>query len=214
MTNVVLTTIGNNVITGERSNKREKFMPELVHTKGTPEFRQQLDKRRRIPGEPKKGFEATQMWDRYQEIARRVVVGQSNVEIANDLGVTPQMVSYVRNSDIIKQQIGNLQEQANDDAVSVSKRIKSLAPHALKLLEEIIVEGKVASETIPAKLRAHHAEKVLDRAGHMPPKEIRSLNLHGHYTPDELEALKQRATQSAQGAGILDVEYKEVNESE
>lgn len=175
---------------------------EVVHTKGSPEFRQELnqaemaqvlDKRRRIPGQPKKSWEATQLWDRYQEIARRIVLGQKQVQIAEDLGVTPEMVSYVRNSPIVKDQIANLQEKANEETVNIASRIKSLAPHAIEVLEDVIKTGEVSGERIPAKLRAHHAEKLLDRAGYAPPKEIRALNLSGHFTVDEIEEIKKRA---------------------
>ena len=177
----------------------EEVKEEIVHTRGTPEFRQEemVDKRRRIPGEPKKSFEATQMWDRYHEIARRVTLGQKNTEIANALGVTPEMVSYVRNSPLVQEKITELQVRADNETVDVSKRIKNLAPHAIKLLEDLIVSGKIENEKIPARIRLKHAESVLDRAGHAAPKEVRSLNLHGHYTSEELEEIKARARNSA-----------------
>jgi hypothetical protein len=67
----------------------------------------------------------------------------------------------------------------------------------LDLLEDLIVKGKVDNETVPAKVRAQHAENLLDRAGYSPPKEIRSMNLHGHFTSDDIEALKKRAVMAA-----------------
>lgn len=168
---------------------------QIVHTKGTPEFREQLDKRRRLPGVPKKSYEPTQMWDRYQEISRRVLLGQKNVQIANDMNLTPEAVSYIRNSEIVKERTEKLQARADDSAVDVSTRIKHLAPKALDVLEDLI-NGKVAGESIPAKLRAHHAEKLLDRAGHAAPKEVRSFNLHGHYTSEDIQNIKQRALEA------------------
>jgi hypothetical protein len=173
---------------------------EVVHTRGTPEF---LDRRRRMPDKPKKSFEATQMWDIYQEIARRIVVGQKNVEIANDLGVSSAMVSYVRNSPIVQEKISGLQERADIEATNIAGRIKAIAPDALNLLEQIIKDGKVDNEKIPAAIRAKHAENLLDRAGHSPPKEIRSLNLHGHFTLEEVEAMKQRALSKASNREVV-----------
>ena len=175
----------------------------VVSTRGTEEDFETRDKRRRIPGQPKKSFEATQMWDSYQEIARRIVIGQMNTEIANDLGVTPQMVSYVRNSPIVMEKIDTLQTAADGDTVNIASRIKSLAPHAMKVIEDLIITGQVGTEKIPAKLRANHAEKLLDRAGHAAPREVRSLNLTGHYTSDELEEIKARARNAATASSIV-----------
>lgn len=175
---------------------------DIVHTRGTPEFHSQ-DGRRRQVDQPKKVFEATQMWDIYQEIARRIVLGQKNVEIANDLGVTPAMISYVRNSPIVQERINKLQAAADGDAVSVSRRIKALAPQALDLIEQLIVKGKVEQETIPAKVRAEFAKDMLDRAGHGAVKEIKASHLHGHFTSDDIEKLKARALGGAIEAAVI-----------
>lgn len=174
---------------------------EVVHTRGTPEFRD--DKRRRIPGQPKKGFEATQMWDLYQEVARRIVLGQKNVEISNDLGITPQTVSYVRNSPIVQDKITKLHASSDLETTNIAHRIKMIAPQALDLLESLIITGKVGNEVVPAKVRADHAESMLDRAGYVPPREIRALNLHGHFTSDDIEKLKARALSGAIEAAII-----------
>ena len=178
-------------------------MEEVVYTKGTPEFREVLDKRRRISDEPRKSFEATQLWDRYQEIARRIVLGQKNVDIANDLGVTPTMVSLVKNSPLVKDHIASLQEKADEEAINISARIKELAPKALQVLEDIVVRGQLSGEAVPARIRGQHAENLLDRAGHAAPKEVRSLNLHGHYTSEDIEKIKQRALSRASGQTIV-----------
>lgn len=178
----------------------DQSVEEVIHTRGTPEFH---DKRRRLPDQPKKGFEATKMWDAYQEIARRIVLGQKNVEIANDMGVTAVMVSYVRNSPIVQEQITKLHGEANRETTSIAQRIKSMAPQALSLLEDLIVKGKVDNETIPVKIRAQHAESLLDRAGYAPPKEIRSMNLHGHFTPEDIEKIKARAVNAASSCIVL-----------
>lgn len=168
---------------------------QVVHTRGTPDLR--VDKRRRIPGQPKKGFEVSQMLDIYQEVIRRIVIGQKNVAIANELGITPQTVSYIRNSEIVQAKLGVMHAAADHETISVAARIKELAPEALKIVETLVVDGKLDGEKIPAKLRAHHAESLLDRAGYAPAREVRSMNLHGHYTKDDIEALKKRARENA-----------------
>jgi hypothetical protein len=71
------------------------------------------------------------------------------------------------------------------------------------LLEDLIVKGKVDNEAVPAKVRAAHAENLLDRAGYSPPREIRSMNLHGHFTSEDIEALKKRAVNAASDVIVI-----------
>ena len=181
---------------------------ELVPTKGSLDFCEETalemqDQRRRLPSAPKKGFEPTQMWAIYEDITRRIFLGQKSVAIANDLDITPQMVSYVRNSEMVQEKLAIMQLAADKDAVSVQNRIKELAPKALELLEDAISEGKIGTETIPAQLRLGHAEKLLDRAGYAAPKETRNLNLHGHFTTEDIENIKERAIDRAVEAAIV-----------
>ena len=184
----------------------------IVHTKGTPEFRDHLDKRRLAPGAPRKSFEATQMWDNYQEVIRRVVLGQKNVDIARDLNLAPETVSYIKNSPLVQERIQTLQAQADADTVTMATRIKELAPIALGLIESSIKSGQVGTEKIPALKRIEHANGILDRAGFSPPKEIRSHILHGHYTAEDLQRIKERAKLSAGTLIVEDTEYEEVQQ--
>ena len=181
---------------------------EIVPTKGSEDFCEtsagkMLDQRRRTANAPKKGFEPVQMWDRYQEIARRIFLGQKNVAIANDLDLTPQTVSYVRNSEMVQEKLKGMQLAADKDAVNIQSRIKELAPAALELMESAIKTGKVGQETIPAALRLSSAEKLMDRAGHAAPKEVRNLNLHGHFTSEDIEGIKARAVNRAIDSAIV-----------
>lgn len=190
----------------------------IIQTKGSEPFSKEqaikmLDKRRRTPGQPKKGFEPTQMWDLYQEIARRVFLGQKNVTIASDLDITPATVSYVRNSEMVQAKLENMHMVANADAVAIQTRIKEIAPKALKLLEQVI-DGRVGQETIPAALRANHAEKLLDRAGYAPPKEIRSLHAHQHFNNEDIANIKERAKKGAASIIVEEAEFTTINPEE
>lgn len=186
---------------------------QIVETRGTQEYRDELDRRRRKNGVPKKSFEPTQMWDRYQEVARRIVLGQKNIEIANDMNLAAETVSYIRNSEIVQAQLKKLQARADESTVDVTARIKSMAPTALSVLENMI-NGKLDGETIPAKTRAFHAEKLLDRAGFAAPKEVRNLNLHGHYTAEDIKRIKERALNAAGNSNIIAVDPDEIEEGD
>lgn len=178
---------------------------EVLETRGSRNT--SVDGRRRIPGAPKKCFVVTEMWDRHHEIARRIVLGANNIEIANALNVTPTLVSNVRNSPVVQEKIKLLSGARDAETVDIAAQIAKIAPKALTLLGAMI-EGKVGEEKIPAKLRAHHAEKMLDRAGHGAPKIIQGKVLHGHFTAEDLDEIKDRAARLgvANGSVVEDAE--------
>ena len=46
--------------------------------------------------------------DSHREIARLLVMGLNNKDIAEELGVTPEMVSYTINSPVVMREIENM----------------------------------------------------------------------------------------------------------
>lgn len=152
-----------------------------------------------------KKYQITHFWGRHKQIVRLHVQGYSNVQIAEFLGVTPQTVSNTLNSRIAHDQIQNLNEGIDDTVKEVAAHIQDIAPRAVQILEEMMEDESVAGST-----RARIADRILDRAGHMPTQKVQ--NLHGFVpSPAALEALKK----SAKEAGIVfdnteEVPYEEV----
>lgn len=157
------------------------------------------DKRRKPP-ELKNSFVVAEMWDRHKEIARRIALGQKNTEIALALGVTEQSISQVRNSPVVQEKTADLQAQMDGVAIDVGKRIRELAPLALKTLENILTDEE---DTIPLSLKFKTATDLLDRAGHSAIRKVQGNVLHGHFTKDDLEEIKQLARDSGV---VVDVE--------
>jgi len=161
------------------------------------QFRGALDKRRLPPGAPRKSWEVTELWEVHKEIARRIVLGQKNTVIAQALGCTPQLVSMVRNSPVVKEHTEIMQGAADADCVDVARRISEMAPKALDVLEEIL-DDRDQNASLALKLKA--AESILDRSGNS--KIIKSQNLHMSLGQADLIAIKERALQKAREAGI------------
>jgi len=104
-----------------------------------------LDKYFIAPREPdnrrtkdRKTFEVSEMWDLHHEIVRRLVIGETNAEISRSLGVSKQMISYTRNSKVVRRQIDIMRGARDADTIDIAKRIRENAPKALDLLETII----------------------------------------------------------------------------
>lgn len=126
------------------------------------------------------------LWDVHHEITRLALLGLKHVDIANTLGITPTMVSYTLNSPIVKRQLAIMRGARDAEAVDVAAQIKSLAPKAVEVLEDLLT-----SESESMKYKA--ATGILDRAGHAPVQRLQASVAHGYFTADEIADIKSRA---------------------
>lgn len=131
-------------------------------------------------------YEIQNIWDTHREIMRLLITGAHHVDIANELGVTPQTISNVMNSAICKRQMELMRAERDLDAVDVAKRIQEIAPIALQTLESLLCEG-----TDVVKFKT--ATDILDRAGHAAIRTMRTESVSVHLTKDDIEDIKSRA---------------------
>jgi len=164
---------------------------------------------RRTPGE-RKTFEVNEMWELHHEIVRRLVLGQKNREIAHALNVSEQMVSYTRNSKIVRGKLDIMRAARDAETIDIATEIREKAPKALRLLEDIIDDH---GETHSMALAAKTAESWMDRAGYGAPRNIQMLGLVAHFTPEEIEKLKSDAMQDGLKSGtVVEGEVEEVED--
>ena len=167
------------------------------------------------PSYEKTTFQVNEMWEIHHEIVRRLVLGQRPVNIAKSLNVSVQMIAYVKNSPVVKNQI-EIQRAARDaDTVDISKRIRENAPTALKLLEDVIA-GEVDGEKISVGMRAREAGNMLNRGGYAPITNIKGQVSHTHYDASDIEAIKEAAVAAGlKNGSIIEAKPEEVdNDSE
>lgn len=157
-------------------------------------------KRRPRDGSARRVWQVAQLWDNHKEVARRLALGQKNVTIAAAVGMTPMAISNIKNSPVTQEYVANLQGVRNSDAVDILANIRDMAPRALKLLDDII-QGKDA-EASPA-LKANVAKDILDRAGYSAVKNLNVRSVHAIVSPADLEAIKKRALEIAEGNQVV-----------
>ena len=136
---------------------------------------------------------ATNIWDRHHEIARRLLLGHANKDIAKDLGITKEMVSMVRNSPVVKDKLTCMQVARDAQAVDLAAEIANLAPVALQKLKEALEEGKVNGQQLNATAIVNVANSILDRDQGKPTQRVETRNLHGHFTIDDINRMKEKA---------------------
>lgn len=165
----------------------QSFLPDYFN--GDDPLRE-IDRREKP--EDRRTFEVARLWDTHHEIIRRLLLGQKSSQIADDLDVSRAMVSYVKNSKIVKEKLAMMRDARDAETVDLSKRIRNEAPKALELLNKII-EGDIDA---PVTVRAREANNWLDRAGYGAVKNVRTENLHGHFTTKDIEEIKRRAIEN------------------
>ncbi len=159
------------------------------------QYNKQLDMRR--TGDRKGGKIMVDMWESHHEIARRILLGQTNVDIAKDLGCTPQTVSNVRNSPVVKDKLAIMGAARDVGTIDLAREIADLAPLALQKVREALETGQVMGKELNAKQILAQANGVLDREMGKPTQTVNTRNLHGHFSLEDIERIKNRAKELA-----------------
>lgn len=150
---------------------------------------------RRNPDGKRKGWQIAEMWDQHHEIARRLVLGQSNIEIAEALGVDKQTVSNVKNSPVVQDKLTLLRAARDCESIDLAKEIAEMAPMALKRVREALETGTVLGKEVNAATILKEANSLLDREMGKAIQRIDSRNLNATLTLEDIEAIKQRAAE-------------------
>ena len=127
----------------------------------------------RVPSGDAPAQPLTYMWERHKEIARRLVAGDRQKDIADDLQITYSRMSIICNSPAFKSQVDRLSVGADNNALGVADRITQLSDDAMATLEDVLQQGE--EKNIPIKTRVSVAQDVLDRAGHSAVKKVHSM---------------------------------------
>lgn len=153
--------------------------------------------------EGNKKYDIQRLWGQQKEILRLVASGlYNNKQIAEIVGVTPQTVSNIINSALGKQTLELLEGAADAETLDLMVKIRSLAPIALAVQEEILL-----GDDTPKRLKNDISNKVLDRAGYAPVAKSMNLNLSAGIKAEDLEAIKKRAAELSE----VKVEQKEAS---
>ncbi len=133
-------------------------------------------------------YQIQELWDVHHEIVRRLVLGQKSVDIAEDLNVTPALVSYTKNSTLVQRQLEIVRGARDGEMLDAVAEIHRLVPKALELYETTL-----DSEESPLHLRLKVAQDLLDRE---VPRKQRIESVHAFLTGEQIADLKSRAKQT------------------
>ena len=155
-------------------------------------------------------YQLSLVQERHREIARLIVSGFTNKGIAEQLNITPQMVSYTRNSHLVQEIMEDLGEARDEEVKSISIRIREMAPKALDLIEGSL-KGSIEGSDVPLMQRLRDAHNILDRDGYKPITKVDSQHTSLTLTGEDIIKIKERAAELAlQSKNLVEVEEAEV----
>jgi len=148
-------------------------------------------------------YQLQELWDDHKEINRRLALGQKNVDIAQEMHITPALVSYTKHSTIATIEREKMQAEMDGITVDVGKRIRELGAVAVEVLAETMSDPNSTRG-----LRTKVAMDILDRAGYGAVQRTKNENHNYTLTSDALDELKRRGRE----AGIIrDIPSSEVS---
>lgn len=133
-----------------------------------------------------KGYSLSHLWERHKEIARLLVSGVSQQEIAKRLSLSESWVSIVCNSPIFQQYLSSLRGRVEVGLADVRATINEGAVQSATLLLNMLKKDDVNHQT-----KAKIAFDFLDRAGYGAIKTVRNENLTVTMTSSDIEEIKQ-----------------------
>jgi len=149
-------------------------------------------------GKFRRVFTIAEMSQRHHEIARLLVLGKSNKEIAKLLNVSTAMVSNVRNSPQVREQMGFLSAKKDTAIVAISEQIAEALPKCVKYLTDTIDD-----ETVSDSLKSRNAFGLLASGGYGPSKNVNVRGVHAVLTPDDIKEIRDQAAKIGISSGLI-----------
>jgi hypothetical protein len=159
------------------------------------------DRRKKSDGE-RKVFVVAEMQAQHHEIARRLLLGQKNVEIAEALNCCAATISHVKNSPIVKDKLTLMNAARDAGAIDLAQEIMNLGPVAIKKVQEALETGVVMGQQLNGSEILRQANTVIDRIQGKPTQTVNTRNLHAHLSLEDIEQIKERARALAPGGPV------------
>ena len=148
----------------------------------------------------------------HREIARRLILGQRQVDIANAIGLTQGRLSIICNSPLFKMELQKLADLRDAGVGDIGKTLQEVSPIALEVIERTMLMSR--SDAI--RLRA--AETILDRAGYGAiqkslvnvKKSISYENMTGNELRQLVKERVERIDQESQVKQIMEDRTKDI----
>lgn len=157
---------------------------------------------RRVPsGKKARTYRVTEMTDKHHEVARLLLLGLNNQEVAKEAGITAEYVSTIRHSPVVKEQLAILRAARDRESVDVAIQIQEALPKCIEFLTETIT-----GEDVSAMLKSKNAFGLLSLGGFGPSKNVSIKGVHAVLTAEDISEIKNRGLSLGTEMGIVEGE--------
>ena len=126
--------------------------------------------------------------EKHEEIIRLAHIGMKQEQIAEEMGLSAQIVHMLLKTELAQRKLEDLASFAEMDTLDTHAEIQKASKEAVVYLSEVI-RGKVETS---ASLRAKASMDMLDRAGFSPVKKVEK-SVSGYMVQVGLEKIMNRA---------------------
>ena len=183
-----------NIMYSDKTNKQGR----AAGSGWTSYERDPNERRRLVPGAVRKTQVVREMNERHHEIARMVLLGYRNTEIAKILNISKEFVCAVRNAPQVREQVAILAGARDSETVDVARQIQTILPDCIKYLSETINDSDISDN-----LRSRNAFGLLSTGGHGPAKNINIKGVHAILTADDIKEIRASAENVAIEIGLM-----------
>jgi len=139
-----------------------------------------------------------QLSPRHQQLARLLVGGHSQSEIARILNVHKSTVSRLVRDPLVLNEIDRLQEMADVNTAAcvpgIPEKLQKAAHLSIDIIEKILSDER--DDPDMSKIKANVALDILGRAGYGIQKQVRVESVSTHLTSDDIAEIKRRAKEN------------------
>lgn len=185
------------------TGKRWQVLNRQSAPGGTYRKRQdgQKDLRRVPDGKVSRTYRVAEMTEKHHEIARMLLLGMSNKEVAKEAKISSEYVSNIKRSPVVQEQLTILRAARDRESVDVAIQIQEALPKCIEFLTETIT-----SEDVSAMLKSKNAFGLLSLGGFAPSKNINVKGVHAVLTADDIAEIKNRGLSLGTEMGIVEAE--------
>jgi len=141
----------------------------------------------------------TRIHDRHREIARLVALGMTDKEISEQVGVKPEWVGTVRNTDVVAEHLQSLREERDEKLLAARTAMEDAAAEVAEFLRDTALDTD-----LHPKYRLQAAESILDRVGLGKSSKTESHSVVEHHTT--IENIRRLAANAAPNPNIKPLE--------
>ena len=151
----------------------------------------------RLPNKP-----LVYMTERHREMARQLVTGERQCDVARTFGISQARMSDICRSPVFMEYVDYLARMREAGAVDIASSVRHGSSAGIELLTRVLTQGTPEYEGTDLRTKVSVARDLLDREGSAPrttAKQATKKEVSPHVTAEDIAELKamRKARQKA-----------------